>query len=37
MNNNINNIKTKLGVNKMMKSLGADYGDEDDYDPFEYV
>lgn len=37
MDKNTNNIKNQLGVNKMMKSLGADYGDEDDYDPFEYI
>ena len=37
MNKNTNKIKNQLSVNKMMKSLGADYGDEDDYDPFEYI
>jgi len=35
MNKNINNIKNQLGYNQMLKSIGADYGDEDDFDPIE--
>ncbi len=37
MDKNTNNIKAKLGFNSMMRTIGADYGDEDDYDPFEYI
>ena len=32
-----NKIKKQLRFNSMMQSVGADYGDKDDYDPFDNV
>ena len=35
MSNSANNIKSRLGFNSMLKSLGID--DDDEFDPFDNI